>query len=74
MTVNPKASFQAGPVNPADPREFLATASTQQGSWWPDYSSWLAGRSGGRKASPRNLGRKAYPVLYAAPGTYVHDH
>ncbi len=71
---NPKASFQTAPVNPADPGEFLAAASTQPGSWWPDYSSWLAARSGGRKASPRNLGRKAYPVLYAAPGTYVHDH
>ncbi len=70
---NPKASFQTAPANPGDPGEFLATASTQAGSWWPDYSSWLAERSGGRKASPRNLGRKAYPVLYAAPGTYVHD-
>ena len=76
--VNPpasqKASFQTGPANPADPAEFLAAATTTAGSWWPDYSSWLADRSGGRKPRPRNLGRKGYPVLYAAPGTYVHDH
>ncbi len=34
----------------------------------------LAGRSGGRKRSPRQLGRKGYPVQCEAPGTYVHDH
>jgi len=70
---NPKAAFQTAPSNPADPGEFLAAAHTVPGSWWPDYSSWLAARSGGQKKSPR-LGRKGYPVQCAAPGTYVHDH
>ena len=70
---NPKAAFQTAPSNPADPREFLATAQTVPGSWWPDYSSWLAGRSGGEKKSPRQPGRKGYPVQCTAPGTYVHD-
>jgi polyhydroxyalkanoate synthase len=69
---NPKASFRTGTVL-ADPDAFLAEASTVAGSWWSDYSGWLAERSGGRKRSPRTLGRKGYPVLYAAPGTYVHD-
>jgi polyhydroxyalkanoate synthase len=74
---NPKAAFQTAPApfsNPADPREFLAAAQTVPGSWWPDYSSWLAGRSGGQKKSPGQLGRKGYPVQCTAPGTYVHDH
>jgi polyhydroxyalkanoate synthase subunit PhaC len=74
---NPKAAFRATPtgtaVNPADPREFLAEAATVPGSWWTDYSSWLAERGGGERKSPRTLGRKAYPVRSAAPGTYVHD-
>jgi polyhydroxyalkanoate synthase subunit PhaC len=74
---NPKAAFRATPagtaVNPADPREFLAEAVTVPGSWWTDYSSWLAERGGGERKSPRTLGRKAYPVRSAAPGTYVHD-
>jgi polyhydroxyalkanoate synthase subunit PhaC len=80
---NPKAAFQtappdtarpnAAPSNPADPSEFLAAAQTVPGSWWPDYSSWLAGRSGGQKKSPGHLGRKGYPVQCTAPGTYVHD-
>jgi len=72
---NPKAAFRTAPAgaSPADPREFLATATTVPGSWWTDYSSWLAERSGGEHKSPRTLGRKAYPVRSAAPGTYVHD-
>jgi polyhydroxyalkanoate synthase subunit PhaC len=72
---NPKAAFRAtsAGVNPAEPAEFLATATTVPGSWWTDYSSWLAERSSGQRRSPRTLGRKAYPVRAAAPGTYVHD-
>ena len=74
---NAKAAFRTAPggaaANPADPGEFLATATTVPGSWWTDYSSWLAERGGGQRKSPRTLGRKAYPVRCAAPGTYVHD-
>jgi polyhydroxyalkanoate synthase subunit PhaC len=72
---NPKAAFRTAPAggNPADPAEFLALATTVPGSWWTDYSSWLAERGGGPRKSPRTLGRKAYPVRAAAPGTYVHD-
>ena len=76
---NPKAAFRTAPPdgaqpNPADPEEFLAAAQTVPGSWWTDYSSWLAQRSGGQKKSPGQPGRKGYPVQSAAPGTYVHDH
>ena len=71
---NPKAAFRTVAVPPpAGPDEFLAAAQTVPGSWWPHYSSWLAGRSGGQKKSPGQLGRKGYPVRGAAPGTYVHD-
>ena len=74
---NAKAAFRTAPggaaANPADPREFLALSAVVPGSWWTDYSSWLAERGGGRHKSPRTLGRKAYPVRGAAPGTYVHD-
>jgi polyhydroxyalkanoate synthase subunit PhaC len=70
---NPKATFQTAPGNPADPREWLAGATAVSGSWWPDYSAWLAERSGGQKRRPRQLGRKDFPVRCAAPGTYVLD-
>ena len=76
---NQKASFRSAPSkhgapsNPADPLEFLATADKTPGSWWPDYSGWLAERSGGLRSSPAGLGLEGYPVQCAAPGTYVHD-
>ncbi len=70
---NPKATFQTASDNPADPREFLAEATTESGSWWPHYSAWLAERSGGLRKARARLGRKGYEVLASAPGTYVHD-
>jgi len=72
---NPKAKFRtvAPGANPDDPREFLASAEVVPGSWWTDYAAWLAERGGGQRKAPRTLGRKAYPVRAAAPGTYVHD-
>ncbi len=71
---NPKASFRTAADNPADPDAWLAAATTARGSWWPDYAGWLAERSGGQKKRPARTGRKEFPVLAAAPGTYVHDH
>jgi polyhydroxyalkanoate synthase len=68
---NPKATFRAAPDNPAEPGEWLARAATVKGSWWPDYSSWLAGRSGGQKKRPARLGSKRFPPLGPAPGSYV---
>jgi polyhydroxyalkanoate synthase len=70
---NPKATFQTAPDNPPDPRDWLASAATASGSWWPHYSAWLAERSGGQRKARARLGRKGYEVLCAAPGTYVHD-
>ena len=71
---NPKAKFRTATSNPADPRRFLAEATEVAGSWWPDYSAWLASRSGEQHDSPAQLGSDAYPVLCGAPGSYVHDH
>jgi poly(3-hydroxyalkanoate) synthetase len=70
---NPKATFQTADGNPPDPRDWLAAATTQSGSWWPHYSAWLAGRGGGSRKARVRLGRKGYEVLCAAPGTYVYD-
>jgi len=70
---NPKATFQTAASNPADPRWWLEQAETVPGSWWPDYASWLGDRSGGQKKAPARLGRKTFPVICPAPGTYVLD-
>lgn len=46
-------------------------AQFHEGSWWPRWGAWLAERSG-EQTKARKLGTKAYPVICAAPGTYVH--
>jgi polyhydroxyalkanoate synthase len=70
---NPKATFRLAPGNPPDHNEWLAQAETVQGSWWPDYTTWLADRSGDMKQSPRKLGNARFRPLCPAPGTYVLD-
>jgi len=68
---NPKATFRLAPANPPDHRDWLAQAETVQGSWWADYTSWLAGRSGEMNDAPTKLGSAKFPPLDPAPGTYV---
>ncbi|MGB6454048.1 MAG: alpha/beta fold hydrolase [Streptosporangiaceae bacterium] len=70
---NPKATFRSADVNPPDPAEWLAGATSVGGSWWPHYSGWLAARSGGTKKRRAKAGSKEFAVLCPAPGTYVHD-
>ena len=68
---NPKATFRLAPGNPPDHREWLAQAETVQGSWWPDYTTWLTDRSGDMKQAPRTLGSAKFRPMDPAPGTYV---
>ena len=68
---NPKATFQVAPDNPEDHHAWLAKAQTVQGSWWADYTAWLADRSGGMKEAPGEVGSTKFPPLDPAPGTYV---
>ena len=70
---NPKATFQTAPDNLADPQDWLRSAVKVPGSWWPDYSAWLAERSGGQQQRPRRLGRKGFEPVQPAPGSYVLD-
>jgi polyhydroxyalkanoate synthase subunit PhaC len=69
----PKATFRTAPGNPADPRDWFQAAETVPGSWWPDYSAWLAERSGVRRASPAFLGGPGFEPIEPAPGSYVLD-
>ena len=71
---NDKASYQLAKETPADPQGWLRQAETCSGSWWPDYTTWLAERCGPEKAAPRKLGGGGLTPQSAAPGTYVHDH
>jgi polyhydroxyalkanoate synthase len=70
---NHKASFQVAADTPPDPADWLARATTEPGSWWPDYAGWLEERGGGERARPRRLGAAGFPPMEPAPGTYVLD-
>jgi polyhydroxyalkanoate synthase subunit PhaC len=77
-----------GPVNPfsknkrnywsdgklsQNAEEWLASARSIQGSWWPHYSAWLKGHSGKEIAARTQLGSSTYPEIEAAPGRYVKE-
>ncbi len=70
---NEKASFRTHDGNPEDPEKWLAAATQHRGTWWEDWTAWLAERSGEEKRAPRKLGRAGFAPLDAAPGTYVHN-
>jgi polyhydroxyalkanoate synthase len=70
---NPRATYLVNPDSPADPRDWQAGATTEQGSWWPDFAAWLAPRCGPSRPAPRKLGGRGLPPLVEAPGTYVLD-
>jgi len=71
---NDKARYQVAKDCPEDPQDWLRRAETCPGSWWPDFASWLAERSGEEKAAPDDLGGSGLAPICDAPGTYVHDH
>jgi polyhydroxyalkanoate synthase subunit PhaC len=70
---NEKARYQLARKCPEDPSEWLRRAETGQGSWWPDYTAWLAERCGEEKAAPEELGGGGLLPIGDAPGTYVYD-
>ena len=73
--VNPPASNKRGHWTNAlltdDPEDWIARAKRHSGSWWPDWSAWLAKHGGARHPAPRRTGSKKHPPLVPAPGTYV---
>ena len=70
---NPKAAYQVNKDNPEDPAEWLHGAESVAGTWWSDWSAWLADRCGQQVAAPTRLGSEGLFPLTDAPGTYVYD-
>lgn len=56
---------------PIDPDAWLADAEERPGSWWSDWTDWLAGHAGPDAPARRELGSGDYPPIEAAPGSYV---
>ena len=59
------------------PDEWVKAAPRSEGSWWPEWSHWLAARSGDfceppRMGRPGTLAGADGKSLPDAPGEYVH--
>ena len=67
---NPKVRVWTNDDLPADPDAWQAGAEEQRNTWWNDWASWIATRSGAIRVPP-GIGSAAYPVIGDAPGTYV---
>jgi polyhydroxyalkanoate synthase len=65
---NPKATFRVNDELPEDAEAWLASATQTPGTWWTDWTAWLAERSGSLVDAPE-LGEP----LADAPGSYVRE-
>jgi polyhydroxyalkanoate synthase len=67
----PKRRYWIGPAHRGQAADhWLAQAEERQGSWWDDWSAWLAEKCGPAGAPPP-LESAEFPKLADAPGTYV---
>ena len=67
----PKPKHWTNDDLPADPEEWKDAAQLQDGTWWDDWTRWIAGQGGPKVAARRQLGSADYPPIEDAPGTYV---
>ena len=73
--VNPpaKKKYQFWSGDPAPTlSEWMATAKETAGSWWPDWSAWLAALSG-TKVEARDPSAGPLKPVEDAPGSYVKE-
>ncbi len=56
-----------------NPDQWLKEADRRAGTWWEDWSTWLAQYSDGARPAPEAPGCKEFPQICPAPGTYVHE-
>lgn len=67
----PKRRFWVGDATGRrDPEGWQGSIEKVPGSWWEDWTRWLAERCGSLGAPPA-MGSTDYPVLEPAPGRYV---
>jgi polyhydroxyalkanoate synthase len=73
--VNPasknKRSYWTGENPGANADEWLSHAAEKPGSWWKDWSEWLARSGGGQIKARSRLGSAELEPLEPAPGSYV---
>ncbi len=72
--INPPAAekycYWTGEPYPPEPEAWLEGATRHEGSWWPDWTKWLA-KKAGPKVPARQPGDGKLKALEDAPGSYV---
>ncbi len=66
-----KRNYWTGGRLDADPDEWLESAQSVPGSWWPRWSDWLARHSGVEVPARARLGNRTYRKIEPAPGRFV---
>jgi len=56
---------------PATQAEWQASSQEHPGSWWTDWSAWLAGNAGKQIVAPKAYGKGKFKAIEPAPGRYV---
>ncbi len=65
-------SHEPGSAHPG-PKEWAASVPKVPGSWWGPWAEWMRKTGGGEDVTPPPMGNAeaGYPVIEAAPGSYV---
>ena len=56
---------------PAKHADWMTSSTEHPGSWWTDWSTWLAAQAGKQIAAPKGYGKGKYKAIEPAPGRYV---
>jgi polyhydroxyalkanoate synthase subunit PhaC len=66
-----KRSYWTNDHAAANAEEWLSGAKEHAGSWWPEWSAFLAKNAGKKVNAPRKAGSIKYKSIEPAPGRYV---
>jgi polyhydroxyalkanoate synthase len=78
-SINPpsknKRSYWTGADDtlPANSEAWLNAATEHPGSWWTDWSKWMAQYGGPMQPAPKQYGNAKFKVIEPAPGRYVKE-
>jgi len=69
--VKKKRSYWTNDKLPASAEAWFDGATEHPGSWWPEWTQWLAPFGGKQVAAPKSPGSPKFKPIEPAPGRYV---